>query len=80
MVSASRSAARAAAIVAPAQLELAEPVQGVRHVGPLLAGAPRRQGVTIQRLGAGEVPGEAREPGEVHEVASRRSHPGLPAG
>ena len=55
-------------IVAASQLELAETAQRVRGVGPLLADAPRRQGVAVQRLRVREIAGRGRERGEVHEI------------
>ena len=58
-------------IVAATQLELAKPVQGVGLVGPLLARAPGRERVAVQRLGAREVAGRSREAGEIHQVGRR---------
>ena len=55
-------------IVAASQLELAETAHRVRGVGPLLADAPRRQGVAVQRLRFREIAGRGRERGEVHEI------------
>ena len=55
-------------VIAAAQLELAEPVQRVRRIGPLLAASPDRECVVVPRLGAPEVAARSREPGQVHEV------------
>ena len=58
-------------IVAAAQLQLTEPVQRVRDVGPLLAGAPGRQGVAVQPFGVRELSGSRGQRGEVHQVGRR---------
>ena len=58
-------------IVAAAQLELPEPVQRVRRVGPRCARAPRGERILIQLLGPREVAGEAREAREIHQVGRR---------
>ena len=55
-------------VVAPAELDLAQPVQGGRRVGPLLARPPGREGVAIQPHGEREVAVHARQPREIDEI------------
>ena len=55
-------------IVAAPQLELAQPVQRVRRIGPALVRPPGGEGVAVQGLRPGKVALLAREPGKVDEV------------
>src|SRR5436190_20633492 len=62
-------------VVAAAQLELTEPMQGGCRVRPLFTGAPRRERILVEGDRATEVARERRESGEIDEVRGDRTVP-----